>query len=325
MAAATSRLVSLASILCCTISAAPRWVPQYTSDAQIRFPEDYREWVFLSSGSGMTYGPLAPDVAAQGPPLFDNVFVNPDSYRAFLQTGHWPDKTMFVLEVRSPEGHASINNGGYFQRDVVGIEAEVKDSSSASGEWTFYGFPLDSGKPAAGAKAIPRTASCYSCHGVKTAVENTFVQFYPTLYEVAERKGTVKPDFQKLPVTAGKLLDLVKYAGWPAAQRALEDTVQHSPDAAVLSQRSLNAVGYGLIRSKPADAVSLFEWTADRYPRSANAQDSLADAYLAAGNKDASRRATGKALELLDHDTSLSPDARAQITRSAQDRLTKLK
>ena len=37
---------------------------------------------------------------------------------------------------------------------------------------------------------VPATADCYTCHGTNTAVEHTFVQFYPTLLEVAKQKGT---------------------------------------------------------------------------------------------------------------------------------------
>ena len=302
---------------------AARRGPEYTSDAQLKFPQDYREWVFLSSGSGMTYGPLA-EAVHSGPPLFDNVFVNPESYRTFLETGGWPDKTVFVLEVRNSESHASINNGGHFQRDLVGIEAEVKDSSAASGTWTFYGFTLNSGKPAGAAKAIPRTASCYSCHAANTAVENTFVQFYPVLYDVAEQKGTLKPAFAKLPLTTGKLIELVKTQGWPAAERALTDTIRVSPDAVVLSEPSLNRVGYGLIESKASESIAILEWTAARYPTSANAQDSLAEAYLAAGKKDASRLATGKALELLKSDASLSSSDKTHLAQTAKARLERL-
>src|SRR5436190_5589071 len=70
----------------------------YTAAGQVQEPASYRDWVFLSSGLGMTYGPAAP--AAGRPPLFDNVFVNPQSYRAFTSTGRWPDGTMFILELR---------------------------------------------------------------------------------------------------------------------------------------------------------------------------------------------------------------------------------
>ena len=71
-------------------------------------PANYREWVCLGSGLGMTYGPLAA-ASPNDHPGFDNVFVNRAAYTAFLRTGTWPDKTMFVLEVRSSEAKGSIN------------------------------------------------------------------------------------------------------------------------------------------------------------------------------------------------------------------------
>ena len=183
--------------------------PEYTADANLKFPEHYREWIFLSSGVGMTYGPMA---AMNHPmaPTFDNVFVNPEAYRAFLETGHWPDKTVFVLEVRASESHASINKEGHFQRDVVGIEAEVKDESLPAGKWSFYGFGVEPGKQPVSGRPLPRTASCYSCHAKNTAVENTFVQFYPALYEVAEAKGTLNPGFERLPLTGKGLFEVIR-------------------------------------------------------------------------------------------------------------------
>jgi hypothetical protein len=249
--------------------------PQYTPDAQLKFPSDYREWVFLSSGSGMTYGPLA----RQGPPQFDNVFVNPESYRAFMRTGHWPDKTTFILEIRASESHGSINNGGHFQTDLTGLEAEVKDG----GTWTFYGFPLSSGTPAATAKAFPRTASCYTCHGANTAVENTFVQFYPQLYETAERLGTLNTSFEKLPITTARLFQLIETEGWERGHPALDQVAAHSPDAAVLAETSLESLTTKLIQSSHAnDAVSLAEWATARYPQSSVLQESLSAARIAA-------------------------------------------
>src|SRR5262245_20131924 len=74
---------------------APISGPEYTSDGQLRFPEHYREWVYLSSGIGMTYGPIA-ESNGSGPPMFDNVFVNPEAYRGYLETGRWPEKTILV-------------------------------------------------------------------------------------------------------------------------------------------------------------------------------------------------------------------------------------
>ena len=143
-------------------------------------PANYREWIFLSSGLGMTYGPLA---APDAQPRFDNVFVSRPAYDAFLKSGMWPDKTTFILEVRAAESKGSINNGGHYQSEVLGIEAEVKEA----GKWTFYGF----GSAGTEVEPFPRTESCYSCHAQNGAVDNTFVQFYPTLLPVAKEKGTL--------------------------------------------------------------------------------------------------------------------------------------
>ena len=35
--------------------------------------------------------------------VFDNVFVNPEAYRAFQATGTWPDKTVMLLEARQAQ------------------------------------------------------------------------------------------------------------------------------------------------------------------------------------------------------------------------------
>src|SRR5258708_3160745 len=94
--------------------------PQFQAGNQLVFPKNYREWVFLSSGLGMTYGPAAE--ASHGTPTFDNVFVNPAAYRYFQANGHWPDKTMFILEVRSATRKGSINNGGHNPTGVPAVQ-----------------------------------------------------------------------------------------------------------------------------------------------------------------------------------------------------------
>jgi hypothetical protein len=161
--------------------------PRYTKDGQLVRPTNYREWIYLSSGLGMNYS----DSPRTENPHFDNVFVQPDAYRAFLGTGHWPDKTLFVLEIRASGQHGSINRDGHFQTDLVALEAEVKDESRYPHKWAFFSFGqaaslLDSTKP------FPANSVCNQCHAKNAAVDNTFVQFYPTLLEVAKAKGTLR-------------------------------------------------------------------------------------------------------------------------------------
>ena len=160
--------------------------PRFTDDGKLMHPDGYREWVFLSSGLGMTYA--AEGTSQRDDPHFDNVFVSRAAYQSFLKTGIWPDKTMLVLEVRNSRSKGSINQGGRFQSDLNAVEVEVKDTSRFAGKWAFFDFQ----KNQPSAKPLPRSAACYSCHAQNGAVDNTFVQFYPTLLDVARAKGTLK-------------------------------------------------------------------------------------------------------------------------------------
>ena len=297
---------------------------EYSTAGELKFPARYREWVFLSSGVGMTYGPAAAANVGR-PKMFDNVYVNPESYRAFLESGKWPDKTQFVLEIRSSESIGSINKGGNFQTDLAAIEMNVKDSSSPNGEWVFYNFQIAAGKAAALAKPIPKSASCYTCHTNNTAVENTFVQFYPVLYEVAQNKGTVRSNFEKLPLNLTQLEAIVINDEWSKAEAALDGLAAHAPGANSVSEATLNQLGYRLIQiGKAAKAVSLLEWTAQQYPKSVNLQDSLADAYVAAGNKAAARAATERELKMAEADPTLDTATRKAIAAAASKRLKSL-
>jgi hypothetical protein len=174
--------------------------PEYTNDNQLVFPSHYREWIFLSSGLGMTYGPAAEANRDRGP-MFDNVFVTPAAYHSFLETGKWPEKTMFALEIRAATGKGSINNGGHYQSEKVAVEVEVKDTSRFSGNgWAFFGF----GQSNTSAKMIPASGTCYTCHPTKGAVDNTFVQFYPTLLPIAKQKGTLNPAYVAASAAEGR-------------------------------------------------------------------------------------------------------------------------
>ena len=110
--------------------------PRYVNGMNLVRPADYREWVFVSSGLGMEYDPMPGAPPGQA---FGNVFVNPSSYRTFMKTGKWPDRTVFVLEFRGSTSEGSINKAGRFQAQLVGLEAEVKDARFPDG-WAFFNF-----------------------------------------------------------------------------------------------------------------------------------------------------------------------------------------
>jgi hypothetical protein len=163
--------------------------PQFnTAGDLVRPGADYREWIYLTTGLGMNYSAdhASPSDDA---PIFDNVFVLPAAYRAFKATGRWPDHSIFVIEPRQSVNKGSINKGGRYQgARTAWFEAAVKDTRRFPDGWGYFVFQ----KEAQTAKAMGPEGHCNECHGKNAAVENTFVQFYPTLIEIARQKGTFK-------------------------------------------------------------------------------------------------------------------------------------
>ncbi len=195
---------------------------QYTSDKQFIPPQGYREWIYLASGLDMSY------TAGGGAPAdhstFTNVFLDPDAYRAFMATGKFPDKAVFAMEVRGAETEGSINKGGKYQTNIHGMEYHVKDG----GQWSFY---ASNGKEPA--KRIPQSVNCYSCHADNGAVDTTFVQFYPTLLEVAKAKGTLAKGQPEAP--AKVVASMGPKHSEPVLRKVLADMEQGKPDYAMMT------------------------------------------------------------------------------------------
>jgi hypothetical protein len=174
----------LAGVLTCAEAAAQQL--SYQDQNRLAVPPDYREWVFLTSSLDLNYSD-----GAENRSVLDNVFVNPEAYRAFVRTGTWPDKTVIVKENRIAASAGTFSKSGKFQTQVVNMEMHVKDAARFPGSWAFF-ISSDGKTPAV---LVPMTANCYSCHSEHGAVDTTFVQFYPTLLEIAKSKNTLSRGF----------------------------------------------------------------------------------------------------------------------------------
>ena len=100
---------------------------------------------------------------------------------------------MFVLEVRSSASKGSINKGGHYQEEVVAVEVHVKDQKRFPAKWDFFEF----GTAAKTAKPLGAKSTCQACHSTNGAVDETFVQFYPTLLPAAKAHGTFRAGMEK--------------------------------------------------------------------------------------------------------------------------------
>ena len=81
-------------------------------------------------------------------------------------------------------------------------------------------------------------------------------------------------------------------------------------------------IGYEFLQAGDTkSAVEIMKLNVEAYPNSPNVYDSLADAYVAAGQKDLASQESKKALELLASDTTDSQQQRDAIKASAEGKL----
>jgi hypothetical protein len=296
--------------------------PQFNAAGELLRPTDYRSWMFLTSGFAMAYGPGADEA---GVPVFDNVFVGRGPYAQFLQTGWWPESTMFVIEIRSSEHAGSIVTTGHYQADGVELVAEVKDSSRFVGAWGFFSFDTTPAGATSPAKLLPRDEPCYACHAEHAAVENTFTQFYPTLLPVARARGTVRKDFEGIPPSASEIYDEIVAHGWESAKQTIDIAAAKWPTTYLAHEPTLTRIGIRLRKAgRTGDSIELLGEVTQRFPGSSNAWDSLAEGLEDADRRDEAQKANARGLAALAGDGSLAGSRRGKIERSLKDRSARL-
>ena len=121
-------------------------------------------------------------------------------------------------------------------------------------------------------------------------------------------------------------LNLIDQPGGAAtAAKQLAEARQHDPKAVLFSEGIVNVIGYEHIQAGDTKgAVEIMKLNVAAYPNSANAYDSLSDAYLADGQIDLARQNAIKALELLPSDKTVPEASRDGLKVSAEQKLKQL-
>jgi hypothetical protein len=151
----------------------------FDEQGRLLLPHDYRTWVYV--GGSVTPNEMNKGQAAF--PEFHNVYMDPESYQEFKETGTFPDGTVMIKETLGIGGKSAESGNGYFMGDFIGLFAGVKDSKRFVEEpdhWAFFTFRESAGeKMKKSAEALPAQA-CSSCHQAG-ANERVFTQYYPIL------------------------------------------------------------------------------------------------------------------------------------------------
>lgn len=121
--------------------------------------------------------------------------------------------------------------------------------------------------------------------------------------------------------------DTLEKPGGAAHARALfAEAKRRDPSVFLFPESAVNQLGYERLQAGNAQAaIDIFQLNVDAYPRSANTYDSLADAYVAAGNRERAIEFSEKALQVLRENPPANEQLRDAIRQSAEGKLSQLR
>jgi dienelactone hydrolase len=139
--------------------------------------------------------------------------------------------------------------------------------------------------------------------------------------------GVLKHEDALTPPPSGvEFAALIAEHGFDAATALVERFRRELPDEVVVDPDEFTNVGYRLIAERRfPEAIGIMRLIVYAYPDSANAADSLADAYIAAGQNNLARATLQQSLKVIPRDSSLSQANKQWMTKLEQAKLDQLK
>lgn len=161
-------------------------------EGDLERPKNYRSWVFVGT-------PLTPNELNGGAapfPEFHTVYIDPESYRIYKETGAFREGTILMKELISVGSKAAVSGEGYFMGDFIGLEATIKSAKhfpDEPGNWAYFSFTDDEGGPLEDTAAPINQVTCNACHEAAAEDDFVFTQYYPVL-RAAKGFGTGTPE-----------------------------------------------------------------------------------------------------------------------------------
>ncbi|HEX3871664.1 MAG TPA: cytochrome P460 family protein [Pirellulales bacterium] len=150
----------------------------FRADGKLKQPIGYRKWMYVGT-------PLTPNDLNDGEapfPEFHAVYIDPESYAHFENTGTFRDGTVMVKELISVGAKEATSGKGYFMGDFTGLEVSIKDSvrfKDQPGNWAYFSFGHK--PPLKSEVAKNAVNACNVCHQNNAASDYVFSQYYPVL------------------------------------------------------------------------------------------------------------------------------------------------
>lgn len=129
----------------------------------------------------------------------------------------------------------------------------------------------------------------------------------------------------ELPPSPAELVARIRQNGFESVKEDVQRMIKTLPLEWVVSEKIFNSVGYQLLGAKKMDdAVAAFRLNLYFHPNSANAADSLADGYLAAGDVPRAIESYRHAIDLAERDPALDAEGKKSFSAEENKKIERL-
>ena len=149
-------------------------------NGELERPSGFREWIYVGA-------PLTPNDMNNGKanfPEFHNVYIDPESWDHWKETGKYREGTILIKEMVSVGTKSASSGKGYFMGKFMGLEATIKSKREfpdEPGNWAYFSFSTADHKSLKRTAKAEPTANCNACHDAAAEDDFVFTQYYPIL------------------------------------------------------------------------------------------------------------------------------------------------
>ena len=143
--------------------------------------------------------------------------------------------------------------------------------------------------------------------------------------------GLVKFDLRKglpAPPSEEEFVQIIRREGLQKAILTFREFKAKEPNQPIISESVLTSLGYDFISPpdpQPALAIDIFKLIVEAHPTSADAYDSLAEGYIAHGDKDMAIKSYEKVLEVVATDPTANEEKKKSLRNNALEKLKELR
>jgi tetratricopeptide (TPR) repeat protein len=124
---------------------------------------------------------------------------------------------------------------------------------------------------------------------------------------------------REVPPTEAQFMAILQQYGPDTAVEIFEKFRAEDPELVLFQENMCNFAGYGFLqRGQTTEAIAVFKMNAETYPASANTWDSLAEAYVAAGDSAQALECYRKVLEVLPADAGAPEELKGVLRSNAE-------